>query len=141
MENIMIGFKNPPALYRPAPLWVWNDEMDDAEIDNQLAELSAHGFGGAFVHPRPGLISGYLDDDWFAHWGHALETAKKLGMKLYIYDENSYPSGFAGGEVSAALPDCLAEGAAYGIVKAEELKNLRDEVIAAFSCETDGNAV
>ncbi len=141
MENIMIGFKNPPALYRPAPLWVWNDEMDDAEIDNQLAELSAHGFGGAFVHPRPGLISGYLDDDWFARWGHALETAKKLGMKLYIYDENSYPSGFAGGEVSAALPDCLAEGAAYGIVKAEELKNLRDEVIAAFSCETDGDAV
>ncbi len=141
MENIFDGFKNPPALYRPAPLWVWNDEMDDAEIDKQLAALSSHGFGGAFVHPRPGLISGYLDDDWFARWGHALETAKGLGMKLYIYDENSYPSGFAGGAVSAALPDCLAEGAAYEIVKAEDLKNPRDEVIAAFRCETDGDAI
>jgi hypothetical protein len=141
MEDIMNGFKNPPAVYRPAPLWVWNDEMTDGEIDEQLAELSRHGFGGAFVHPRPGLISGYLDDDWFARWAHALEAAKKLGMKLYIYDENSYPSGFAGGEVSAALPDCLAEGAAYEITKAENLNDLRDEVIAAFQLETDGGKV
>lgn len=141
MKDLMRNFKNPPALFRPAPLWVWNDEMDDAEIDKQLAELSSHGFGGAFVHPRPGLISGYLDEDWFGRWAHALETSKKLGMKLYIYDENSYPSGFAGGEVSAALPDCLAEGAAYDVVRAEDLKNVRDEIIAAFECETDGEKI
>lgn len=137
-RTLIKSVQNPPALFRPAPLWVWNDEMTDEEIDAQLQELSTHGFGGAFVHPRPGLISGYLDEDWFAHWGHALQTAKKLGIKLYIYDENSYPSGFAGGEVSAALPDCLAEGAAYEICNAADLKAVRDEVIAAFSCETNG---
>ncbi len=141
MDQIKKGFQNPPALFKPAPLWVWNDEMTDAEIDEQLAELSQHGFGGAFVHPRPGLISGYLDDDWFARWAHALQTAKKHGMKLYIYDENSYPSGFAGGEVSAALPDCLAEGIAYEIVDAEKRKDMRDEIIAAFQCESDNGTL
>jgi hypothetical protein len=29
-------------------------------------------------------------------------------LKLYIYDENSCPSGFAGGHIPSELPDCLA---------------------------------
>lgn len=108
-------FSNPASDYRTAPLWVWNDDMSEEVIDFQLQELKNHGFGGAFVHPRPGLITEYLSEDWFGKWSHALDTAKKLGMKLYIYDENSYPSGFAGGHVPAQLPDCLATSATYRI--------------------------
>lgn len=108
MDNIIRGFQNPPAQYRPAPLWVWNDEMTKEQIAFQLKELATHGFGGAFVHPRPGLVTEYLSDEWFEMWGYALEKAKELGIKLYIYDENSYPSGFAGGHVSAMCPEALA---------------------------------
>lgn len=102
------GFKNPDALYRPAPLWVWNDIITREEIKYQLSELASHGFGGAFVHPRPGLVTGYLSEEWFDLWEYALECANKLGIKLYIYDENSYPSGFAGGHVSALCPDGIS---------------------------------
>ncbi|MHB1628099.1 MAG: glycosyl hydrolase [Bacilli bacterium] len=108
-------FTTPTSDYRTAPLWVWNDDMSEQVIDIQLQELKNHGFGGAFVHPRPGLVTEYLSDDWFSKWSHALETAKKLDMKLYIYDENSYPSGFAGGHVPAQLPDCLATSVTYRI--------------------------
>jgi hypothetical protein len=101
-------FADPPALYKSAPLWVWNDEMTETVIRTQLLELKEHGFGGAFVHPRPGLITPYLSEEWFELWSIALEEAEKLGLKLYIYDENSYPSGFAGGHVPSELPDCLA---------------------------------
>ena len=101
-------FTQPPAIYRPAPLWVWNDEMTVANIQQQLRELKAHGFGGAFVHPRPGLITEYLSDAWFSCWQEALDEAERLELKLYIYDENSYPSGFAGGHIPSQLPDCLA---------------------------------
>ncbi|MFC5404754.1 glycosyl hydrolase [Cohnella soli] len=101
-------FQQPSAEYRPAPLWVWNDDMEPARIREQLREFAGHGFGGAFVHPRPGLVTEYLSDDWFSLWGEALAEAERLGLKLYIYDENSYPSGFAGGHVPSELPDCLA---------------------------------
>ncbi|RKP54461.1 hypothetical protein D7Z26_14030 [Cohnella endophytica] len=101
-------FQNPPSAYRPAPLWVWNDEMSEPRLREQLQALKSHGFGGAFVHPRPGLITEYLSEDWFRLWSEALTIAKELELKLYIYDENSYPSGFAGGHIPSQLPDCLA---------------------------------
>lgn len=101
MDPLRRDFQNPPASHRAAPLWVWNDLMSENQIETQLKDLKSHGFGGAFVHPRPGMITDYLSEEWFDRWGFALRTAKALGMKLYIYDENSYPSGFAGGHVSA----------------------------------------
>lgn len=97
MDKIEGLFAEPPAEYRTAPLWVWNADMTDSEIEKSLTELKTHGFGGAFVHPRPGMRVSYLDDNWFATWGKALKKAKELGLKLNIYDENSYPSGFGGG--------------------------------------------
>lgn len=115
MTTMADKFRAPSSEYRTAPLWVWNDEISKQVITDQLNELKNHGFGGAFVHPRPGLVTEYLSEDWFAKWEYALNTAKKLDMKLYIYDENSYPSGFAGGHVPAELPDCLATSVTYRI--------------------------
>ena len=150
MDELRNGFANPPVSHRPAPLWVWNDRMSEGQIAAQLKEFRDHGFGGAFVHPRPGLITEYLSEEWFRLWGFALDQAKALGLKLYIYDENSYPSGFAGGHVSAELPDCLATGATYAVLnlRGAELddnatvheSNLpKDDPIAVFACrEADG---
>ncbi|MDG0790024.1 glycosyl hydrolase [Cohnella ginsengisoli] len=114
-------FAAPAAIYRPAPLWVWNDDMEPESIRFQLRELASHGFGGAFVHPRPGLVTEYLSDAWFERWGDALEEASRLGLKLYIYDENSYPSGFAGGHVPSELPDCLANSVLFNEYGADEV--------------------
>ena len=47
----------------------------------------------------------YLTDEWLARWKKALDEAKKLDMNTWIYDENSFPSGFAGGLVPDA--SCL----------------------------------
>ncbi len=100
-------FRNPPAEYRCAPLWVWNDRVSEAEIDEQLRDFNSRGIGGVFIHPRPGLITPYLSDEWLDRWAYAVKVGKALGMKIWIYDENSYPSGFAGGHVPAAMPDAV----------------------------------
>ena len=117
MKTLYEEFQNPSVINRPAPLWVWNDTMEEKVIYDQLLEMKNHGFGGAFVHPRPGLITEYLSEEWFAAWKYALDTAKELGLKLYIYDENSYPSGFAGGHVPSQLPNCISQGVGYEIVE------------------------
>ena len=41
----------------------------------------------------------YLSPEWFDLWKTALNEAERLDMNVWIYDENSYPSGFAGGFV------------------------------------------
>ena len=104
------AFKDPPAAYRSAPLWVWNDRMTPALIDRDLNDLKSHGFGGVFIHPRPGLITPYLSEEWLTLVRYTVSAGKKLGMKVWIYDENSYPSGFAGGIVPANMPDAKRAG-------------------------------
>ena len=145
-NRILGQFKDPPASHRTAPLWVWNDALTHDIIREQLTELKSHGFGGAFIHPRPGLVTEYLSTDWFAQWAYALTLAKELGLKLYIYDENSYPSGFGGGHVSSRLPDCRCGGAAYRIITSEQCANLKpealpwlvsDDTLKAYTCRTD----
>jgi hypothetical protein len=109
-ETLRKTFADPPAEYRSAPLWVWNDDMTKDEIKRDLGEFRARGIGGAFIHPRPGLITSYLSDRWMSLCAYAVETGKSLGLKIWIYDENSYPSGFAGGYVPAAMPDAVRSG-------------------------------
>ncbi|WP_455615193.1 glycosyl hydrolase [Eisenbergiella sp.] len=139
MIQLSERFSNPSAIYRSAPLWVWNDHMEQKNIDWQLEELKRHGFGGAFVHPRPGLLTPYLSEEWFRLWKYALNSAKRLGMKLYIYDENSYPSAFAGGHVPKELPDCVAASAVISIHKTSEFDRVQEKevcsFIKAFICE------
>jgi hypothetical protein len=109
-ERFAAEFKIPPASFAPAPLFVWNTLITKEELDFQLQELKDKGFGGVFVHPRPGLVNEYLSEDWFDLFGYTLERCKKLGMDVWIYDENSYPSGFAGGYVPEQMPSSFNEG-------------------------------
>lgn len=109
-ENLnLVWFRNPPASHRSMPLWVWNGEMSEARITEMLRQFAALGMGGVFVHPRPGLVTEYLSERWFELWGHALAECKRLGLECNIYDENSYPAGFAGGHVPARVPHATAQ--------------------------------
>src|SRR4030065_885316 len=104
-DSILRSSADPPAEYRSAPLWVWNDLMTRDEIKRQLEDFKARETGGAFIHPRPGLITPYLTDEWFSLCAYAVETGKALGLRVWRYDENSYLSGFGGGHVPAAARD------------------------------------
>ena len=110
LAQLMEQFKEPPLSYAPMPLFVLNGKVTKEDLNVQLADLKDKGFGGIFFHPRPGLITEYLSDEWFDMFGYALERCKELGMEMWIYDENSYPSGFAGGHVPERMPSSHNEG-------------------------------
>ena len=103
-------FAQPPRDYASAPLWVWNDQLTEAQVRETLRDLAGQEVRQAFVHPRPGLMTPYLSPEWFRLWKAALDEAGKLDMNLWIYDENSYPSGFAGGFVPELMPESRGKG-------------------------------
>ena len=103
-------FADPPADYRSAPLWDWNDRISKEGIDFQMEKFKDGGLGGVFVHPRPGLITEYLSEEWLDLFDHTVQKGKELGLNVWIYDENSYPSGFAGGHVPAEMPESWNQG-------------------------------
>lgn len=117
-EKLRKEFADPPRAFRPAPLWVWNTRVTRADIDRMLGDFKAQGFGGAFVHPRPGLVTEYLSDEWFDLYKYSVEKGKELGLDIWIYDENSYPSGFAGGHVPAQMPESYDQGQGLALTKA-----------------------
>ena len=100
----------PPAEFSTLPFFVWNGEMTEAEVDRVLNDYQSQGIRGFFIHPRPGMMTPYLSDRWFQLVRYTVDRAKKLGMETWLYDENSYPSGFAGGNVPAQMPESYNQG-------------------------------
>lgn len=109
-ENIEKKFLNPDNEYRSCPLLVFNEIISESEIDRMIDDLKNNGFGGFFVHPRPGLVTEYKSDEWYSLFQYAVMKGKELGMDVWIYDENSYPSGFAGGHVPSQYPESYNQG-------------------------------
>ena len=83
--------------YKPIPFWSWNDELDEKELTDQIQWMHDNGIGGFFMHARGGLTTPYLGEKWFSCVDACLKKAKELNMEAYAYDENGWPSGFAGG--------------------------------------------
>ncbi len=130
-------FSNPPSEYRSAPLWDWNEQISEEGIDFQMKEFKKAGIGGVFVHPRPGLLTEYLSDDWFHLFDYTVQKGKELDMKVWIYDENSYPSGFAGGHVPAEMPDSYKHGTGLSLKIQEELDVVPSDTIAVVLKKTE----
>lgn len=95
---------NPPMLYRTAPFWSWNDRLDAEELKRQIDEMIDKGWGSFFMHSRVGLVTGYLSDEWMELTRTCAEHAEEKGAYVWLYDEDKWPSGFAGGIVPAKDP-------------------------------------
>ena len=93
-------FKNPTSEYRGAPFWAWNCDLNEGELLWQIEELKKMGFGGAHMHVRQGLSTEYMGDEFLNLIASCVKKAKQEKMKAYLYDEDMWPSGFAGGKVT-----------------------------------------
>ncbi|OGS22399.1 MAG: hypothetical protein A2252_02315 [Elusimicrobia bacterium RIFOXYA2_FULL_39_19] len=97
MKKIRNNFINPGIEYRSAPFWSWNDNLETEELNRQLDLMKEGGFGGSFMHSRMGLITPYFSRQWMDCVKSTVEHSKKIGLLAYLYDEDRWPSGFAGG--------------------------------------------
>ena len=96
-ENL---FKNPTNEYRGAPFWAWNTKLDDETLLEQIETFKEMGIGGFHMHVRTGMETTYLNDEYMHFVKLCNEKAKKEGMLCWLYDEDRWPSGAAGGYVS-----------------------------------------
>lgn len=113
MDQARDVLRHPGAIYRLCPLFVFNEEhegeLGEPRITELLTKLKEAGFGGIYIHPRPGMLTEYLSERWFELVRHTVRECRRLGLIPGLYDENSYPSGFAGGAVPAKVPDTRSQ--------------------------------
>ena len=97
-------FKNPSEEYSAAPFWFLNGDLDDNELKRQLSEMKEKGVDKVILHSRKGCEVEYLSEKWFEKIGVILNECEKIGLTVLIYDEDNWPSGYAGGKVTEENP-------------------------------------
>ncbi len=123
-QNFAFQFRNPPAEYRPLQIIHGFDNLgkDEGTIRKRLEELKALGVGGLVVNVS---FRDYMrsEEQWRVFLT-GLQIAEELGFVLWLYDEEGYPSGAAGGLVLERNPDFEA----IGLVRISENGKVRYEV-------------
>lgn len=99
METLLNKCTNPSAEYRSKPFWSWNGDLDEEVLREQIKQMDEAGLGGFFMHARAGLKTGYMSEIWMDRIAACIDEAKIRGMEAWCYDEEGWPSGFAGGAI------------------------------------------
>ena len=93
-------FAHPTSEYRGPPFWAWNCKLDRSQLLRQIDALEAMGFGGFHMHVRVGLDTEYLGDEYHGLVKACVDKAQQRELKAWLYDEDRWPSGSAGGWVT-----------------------------------------
>ena len=96
-ELLYSKFIDPPIEYRSHVFYSLNDSLDAEELKRQIRGFKEAGLGGYYLHSRVGLLTEYLEEEWWAAIDAAVDAALETGLQAYFYDEDRWPSGYAGG--------------------------------------------
>ncbi|MFW6189096.1 MAG: glycosyl hydrolase [Planctomycetota bacterium] len=137
MANLREMFENPGSRYRGKPFWAWNGKLEADELQRQLRVFKRMGLGGGFMHSRVGLATDYLSEEWFRMIRACVEEAREQGLEAWLYDEDRWPSGAAGGLVTSD-PGYRHRNLQMTVCPPEEAEEFEEEPLALFSAVVDG---
>lgn len=129
-------FASPDAAYRGKPFWSWNGELRGEELVRQAHIMKEMGLGGFFMHSRLGLITEYLGDEWFDRINEVADAAEADGMEAWLYDEDRWPSGSAGGKATVD-PRCRMKSL-YMYESDPDQADWNEESFALYAAKLDG---
>lgn len=102
-------FQSPGNEYRSIYFYSLNDKLDTAVMDRQIKAFKEAGGAGVFLHARIGLLTPFLEQDWWNAMDAGVRACEKYHLQAWFYDEDKWPSGFAGGKVPLYNRDFLIE--------------------------------
>ena len=97
------------GMMSPMSFWFLNHLLEDDELIWQLDEMKSKGFKGVFIHARDGLEIPYLSSNWMEKVAVIVNHCEAIGLQAWLYDEDPYPSGSAGGLVALNRPEYHAK--------------------------------
>jgi hypothetical protein len=103
-------FETPPREYGAIHWAIWGGDLTQERITREFDALSKMGMYVVNLGPARGMTPKYLSPEHLALTKFAIEEAEKRGMKVWLADEGSYPSGFAGGKISEQYPQLAMQG-------------------------------
>jgi hypothetical protein len=96
---------SPPSEYGPEPYYGLNGPVTIETVQHDFDTMKSIGFHAVAVQAGYGMKQAYLSPEYFAFFKQFVAEAKKRDMRIWIVDDAGYPSGFAGGKISAEKPE------------------------------------
>ncbi|WP_221353738.1 glycosylhydrolase-like jelly roll fold domain-containing protein [Streptomyces beigongshangae] len=91
-------FTDPRRDSRPTVYWYWNGPVTPELVDRQLADLRDKGMYEVVLFPfdNAEMQPVFFTEEWFGIVGHVLRTAERTGMRVWLFNDDHFPSGRAG---------------------------------------------
>ena len=137
MKKLLENFVDPKNSYRGKPFWAWNGKLEETELRRQIRIFHQMGLGGFFMHSRVGLETPYLSKEWFRMVDACIDEAAQHGMEAWLYDEDRWPSGAAGGLVTRD-PRYRAH---YLAMEQSKIFTRSSDIIAVFTGKIEGQTI
>lgn len=107
--DLEAGFNTPLAEFSPVPIWWWSgDQVEREQVKTQLERLAQGGIHNAMIlnlapsGPLYGSAADeppFLSEAWWDLFGYALGEGKRVGVRLWFYDQ----LGFSGSGLQARV--------------------------------------
>jgi len=110
VRDVAANFRFPPREYGAIHWAIWGGELTKERIVQEFDSLYANGVYVVNFGPARGMTPKYLSPEYFDLIKFAVEEARKRSMKVWIADEGTYPSGFAGGMIKEKFPQLAMQG-------------------------------
>lgn len=108
LDQLKKEFTRPSATYRALPM-----DFDQSHPAECAANLADGNWGGALFSHRGGSGGYLIDSEGWTRFQASVQECKNRGLDVWIYDENGYPSGRAGGLTLEGHPEYEARGLFY----------------------------
>jgi len=141
--EVAATWKNPPSEYGPEPYFDMGGALNRAEIERDLDAIKALGFRAVTVQAGVNMPFAYLSPEYFKFFQVLVAEAKKRDMRVWIVDDDGYPSGFAGGKFTKEKPELRMQ--TLGIAQTITLKGgeslnqaVTSDTVAVTAIKDDG---
>lgn len=131
-------FASPSIHYRGKTFWSWNGRLQREELLRQIDVIKEMGMGGAFMHSRTGLQTTYLGDEWFSLINDCSAKMEQMGLEGWIYDEDRWPSGSAGGLATQEKTHRMQSMVVDFFQKVEQLDLNNPDLLGVFAVRVEG---
>ncbi|WP_086824239.1 glycosylhydrolase-like jelly roll fold domain-containing protein [Allokutzneria sp. NRRL B-24872] len=94
-------FAGPRPDSTPSLLWFWNGTVTTDLVTTQLADIRDKGVREVLVFPfdTKALRPAFFTEEWFSLIEFTLREAQRHGMRLWLFNDDYFPSGRGGGFV------------------------------------------
>lgn len=121
-QRLLECLRGEYACYQFPFLWLHGDESQERILE-EITAIKNSGFSAFCVESRP--YEAFCEQPWWRDMGFILRTARQMDMKVWLLDDQHFPTGYAAG---------FFEKEEHAHLRKKMIREVQAEVIGPMRC-------